>query len=107
MASVGFYEVIPEEFSALTTIDLRGRQHRLGELVSFGNGVGKLAMIIPGSSEEETFVGIVAERERGKGGPRFVWKVRASEMHYVEHDEKGAIKRNPDNTIFKPTLQKE
>lgn len=92
-----------EEFK-LSAILLRDHIYHLGDLVSFGNGVGKLAMIIPGEGEKETYVGIIAEAERGKGGPRFVWKVKASEMDYIEHDEKGAIKRNPDNTIFKPNL---
>ena len=96
----------PTEEFKLSQLMLREHIYWLGDLVSFGNGVGKLAMIIPSGDEKETYVGIIAEAERGKGGPRFVWRVKASEIDYIEHDEKGAIKRNPNNTIFKPTLSK-
>jgi hypothetical protein len=102
---VGQFEAEREHFANFTSIELRGHHFYLGELVSFGNGVGILAAIFPAENDQEVFVGIVAEEERGKGGPRFVWRVKAAEMDFIEHDENGAIRRNADNTIYKPTLR--
>lgn len=91
-----------EEFYEFSHLELRGYDFKLGELVSFGNGVGRLALINPGESPQ---LGIVAESVRGKGGTETrLWAVDANLVDYVVHNEKGAIRRYPDSTLFKPTL---
>lgn len=103
-----------EDFHEYSHLEVRGHDFRLGELVSFGNGIGRLALIthkdkspkLGGTDilELEQKFGIVARKERGKGGETVLWMVDVEEVDYVVHDEKGAIKRYPDKTIFKPTL---
>jgi hypothetical protein len=81
-------------------IELRGHDFQLGEVVSFGNGVGTLA---GADSENRKFL-IDAPKERGKGGANFIWSVDMDEVDYIVREETGAIKRNPDKSLFKPTL---
>lgn len=90
-----------EDFYEQSHFELRNHDFKLGDLVSFGNGVGRIALIVPGENPQ---FGIVAEAVRGKGGPSFLWLVNANLVDYIINNEKGAIRHYLDNTPFKPTL---
>lgn len=91
-----------EDFYDQSHLELRGHDFRLGEFVSFGNGAGKLALIVPGDKPQ---FGIIAEKVRGgEDRTMHLWMVDADQVDFVFHNEKGAIKRYPDQTLYKPTL---
>lgn len=90
-----------EDFFDQSHLEIRGHDFRLGEFVSFGNGAGRLALIVPNDNPQ---FGIVAQKERGQGGLTDVWLVSANEVDYIVHEDDGAIRRYPDNTLYKPTL---
>ncbi len=91
-----------EDFYEDTHLELRSHDFKLGELVSFGDRFGKLAMIASG---DQIQFGVVAETSSAsKDRTAYLWLVDANLVDYIVHNEKGAIKRYPDHTLFKPTL---
>lgn len=92
-----------EDFHQLINYKLREHNFVLGELVQYGYRVGRLASIL---SEEGKFGIIGSETPFGKPGPRFSWLVDMNEVDYIEWDEAGLIKKNPDDSLYKPTLGK-
>ncbi len=92
-----------EDFHQLTNYELREHNFVLGELVQYGYRVGRLASIL---SEEGKFGIIGSETSFGKSGPRFFWLVDMNEVDYLEWDEAGLIKKNLNDSLYKPTLNK-
>lgn len=92
-----------EDFHQLINYKLREHNFVLGELVQYGYRVGRLASILP---EEGKFGIIGQEASFGKSGPRFFYLVDMNEVDYLEWDEAGLIKKNPDDSLYKPTLGK-
>jgi len=102
MAAVFFNEMAKikedEAFFNESHLEIRGHVFKLGELVSFGNQIGTLAIIYGDGT-----IGISAREVWGKLSPRHLYRVNIDEVDFIER-ENGDIKKNPDGTIFKPTL---
>ena len=88
-----------EPFYDYSHIEVRGHEFRLGELVSFGDQIGTLAAIHP----EEKIVEISARVIWGKDTARYLYQVGLDQIDYIERVD-GDLKKNPDGTIYKPSL---
>lgn len=80
-------------------LEIRNHDYQLGELVSFGHQIGTLAVIYP----DHQTVGISAREVWGKQTPRHLYRVDIDKIDYIERVD-GDLKKNPDGTIYKPTL---
>lgn len=80
-------------------IEARSHRYQLGDLVSFGDQIGTLAII-----HSDQTVTISARVVWGKETPRYLYRAPIDQMDYIERDN-GDIKKNPDGTIFKPSLE--
>lgn len=80
-------------------LEERGHDFQLGELVSFGDQIGALAAIYP----DERMVEISARVIWGQDTARYLYQTSVDQIDYIVRDN-GDIKKNPDGTIFKPSL---
>ena len=94
-----------EKLQHPTSFEARGHRYQLGDLVSYGYRVGKLVAIFP----EKDKVGLTGRE--GKFGQtesatEYYWLVDMNEVDYLDREENGAIKKNTDGTLYKPSLNK-
>lgn len=91
-----------EDFYELSRFEKEDNALVLGDLVQFDERLGRLALIVPGPKPK---IGVLTTKEKGGHGRQYLWLVDADQAFSVIHQENGDVVKNPDGTLYRPTVE--